>query len=171
MQAVRGPNAEQGLIILHFCITIDSQLYSESRIVHAPSGQHITSRLPLDSRLTAQALGAQLTYCQKYCTKGLLGIQADEDTDAEGVDEEQKRLALVAAAEAADAQVAANQKNAFLKSAWGIFKAAGINDRDNRYKLIEDACGCEGVETVEELDADGRSKVLALLAERHPAVP
>ena len=167
MHAVRAPNADEGLFVIHLCVTEDGQLYSESRVIHAASQQHIASRLPIDSRLTAQALGAQITYSQKYCTKGLLGIQADEDTDAAGVDDEQRGRASQAAGE----QVALNQFNAFKRSAHKVFKASGEKLKPAEMKAVLDTIAADEFNAVgaDDLHADQYPAVLRDLAERFPA--
>lgn len=56
-----------------------------SRIVHK-SGQWIETDFPCDIEgLPPQKIGAAFSYGRRYCLQGLLGLAADEDTDAADV--------------------------------------------------------------------------------------
>ncbi len=86
MEAIRKPNADQGLFIVHTSHYIrdigglNGSPFSETRIIHAHSGQWIAAILPLYG-VQDQKMGISTTYARRYCTLGLTGIVGDEDTD------------------------------------------------------------------------------------------
>jgi len=83
MDAVRGPLAANGLAIIQAAELQDGLLVVTTRIAHA-SGQWIESELaakPVD--LSAQKIGATITYLRRYSLCGLLGIASEEDSDGD----------------------------------------------------------------------------------------
>ena len=94
MESVRGPNTEAGLIVIHrsdyMWTDVGTVHYHETRVYHVESGQSICARLRIDTDLSEQSLGKALTYARRYCLMGLLGICADEDTDAQEPHDEQE---------------------------------------------------------------------------------
>jgi hypothetical protein len=74
---------KQGLALSQcFDVTKGGELLLITRLLHT-SGQSLSSALPLHwSGARMQELGAQITYLRRYALAAILGIAAEEDTDA-----------------------------------------------------------------------------------------
>jgi hypothetical protein len=83
--ATRGPLNEAGLAITQFpALNGLNQPVLRTVITHGPSGEEISSDLPLlIARQDMQNLGSALTYARRYAWAAMLGIAAEEDTDGE----------------------------------------------------------------------------------------
>lgn len=82
MGAIRGPLAEQGLVLTHQIRPIEGRLELVTTLHHT-SGQSLTSSLPLGQSPTSadewKAFGASVTYARRYCTLALLAIGEESD--------------------------------------------------------------------------------------------
>ncbi len=173
MEGVRQPNRECGLIIYHVLLTEDGSLYSESRLCHWDSQQYVSSRMPLDKELSAQAMGSAITYAQKYCTKALLGIQADEDTDGQEAEDEQRaRRAPKAAPKAkppkkpATKEAKEDEQNTRLGIWWAsiqyvMTQGGEITDPKVQKKTLRAMVNALGYESTKELSVTERNELLA----------
>jgi hypothetical protein len=83
--ATRGPLNEAGLAITQFpAINELAQPVLRTVITHGPSGEEISSDIPLlIVRQDMQNLGSALTYARRYAWAAMLGIAAEEDLDGE----------------------------------------------------------------------------------------
>lgn len=85
LAAVRPVLARNGLALVQRTVREDRGLVLITEVLH-PSGESMTSEVDLGAAGNAagnpQAFGGTLTYLRRYEVVTLLGIQADEDTDA-----------------------------------------------------------------------------------------
>ncbi len=171
MESVREPNRQCGLFIYHVLLTEDGTLYSESRICHWESQQHVAARMPLDTELSAQALGSAITYAQKYCTKGLVGIQADEDNDGQSADDEQRtrrnarssarkpKPRTSAKEEKGDKEISVLQKwHANLRAV--MTQGEIVTEPAEQAKILKEMVGAAGYESSRELSAKERNEMM-----------
>ena len=153
MQSVRPILQSHGLFVHHVGSVVDGACVSESRVVHAESGQYVTAAFPIAPGLAEKDLGKAITYVRRYCTMGLLGIVADEDRDSQDGDRDREPAKT-------GAENPNQQANTFWRDAWSIFDAAGVKKdkahRQSTCERIAGACGFEGV-------ADIRTPVAAKL--------
>ncbi len=83
MDAVRGPLAEQGLVITQHPSEHDLVPTLDTILLHV-SGEMIRSTMLLSAeRSGPQAQGSALTYARRYAVLAVLGLVADEDDDGE----------------------------------------------------------------------------------------
>lgn len=143
MEAVRGPNTEAGLIVIHRTDFEGDAYYTETQVIHVESGQLISSRLRIDPRLSEQDLGKALTYGQRYCTRGLLGICIDEDTDAAGI------APPVPDPEPEQDLSQPCKVGSFWASARNLLKAAGIEDAPSQDECVRRVMGEVGKEIMQ----------------------
>jgi hypothetical protein len=85
-KAITKPLAESGLVILHINAKENEKNILKTRLCHA-SGQWIQSQLEFQNYTNAKDLGAILTYYRRYQICGLLNLAAEEDDDAERIDD------------------------------------------------------------------------------------
>jgi hypothetical protein len=83
--ATRPPLNAAGLAITQFPAINDlNQPVLRTVITHGPSGEEISSDIPLlIVRQDMQNLGSALTYARRYAWAAMLGIAAEEDLDGE----------------------------------------------------------------------------------------
>lgn len=83
LTAVEPALAEQGLVITQAVFTNEFGPFLRTNLVHAESGQSITSEVPLLSKdkNDPQKLGSAITYARRYGITALLSIVADDDDD------------------------------------------------------------------------------------------
>lgn len=84
LQAVEGPLANEGLLIVQSVRTENgSTPFLQTRLVHAETGQELTSELPLVTKdpNDPQKLGGSITYARRYGITALINIVADDDDD------------------------------------------------------------------------------------------
>lgn len=90
-EMVRKPLSDNGLAIIQIPATGENGFYLETTIAHS-SGQWVTGvmELPVDSsRMSViQAMGTAITYARRYMLSAMVGIASDEDTDAQGSEDE-----------------------------------------------------------------------------------
>jgi uncharacterized protein (DUF3820 family) len=64
-------------------MTPDGAPALETRLIHAESGEQITSHMPLVlTKQDPQSQGSALTYARRYALLAILGLVGDEDDDA-----------------------------------------------------------------------------------------
>lgn len=85
-KAVTKPLAEKGLVVIHINAKEDGKNILKTRLCHS-SGQWIQSQLEFQNYTNAKDLGAILTYYRRYQICGLLNLAAEEDDDAERIDD------------------------------------------------------------------------------------
>lgn len=56
-----------------------------TKIVHAEHEGELTSTIPLNLECRPQELGSQITYFRRYAITALLGLNVEDDTDADGL--------------------------------------------------------------------------------------
>lgn len=159
MESVRGPNTEAGLIVIHLSGADDGVSYSETRVIHVASGQSISARMLLDNALSDQSLGKSLTYFRRYCLMGLLGICAEEDTDASEPEKEQRKRAgkpkrqsstpTPSEPEEQPDPEAMCKVGSFWASARNLLKAAGIEDAPSQDECVRGVMGEVGKEILQ----------------------
>ena len=83
LNAVWAVLAKHDLFLTYFCDvgTGDANDTITVELVHAESGQSITSTGVVPRCAKAQDLGGWYTYLRRYLTEGILGIVASDDTD------------------------------------------------------------------------------------------
>ncbi len=168
METVRKPNTDAGLIVIHLSGFEGDTQYTETRVVHVESGQFLSARLRLDPELSDQSLGKSLTYFRRYSVMGLLGIVADEDTDGQEVDDEQRTRKSVRASAGAKPSKAdkADAPNASLGLWWAscqdVMKAGGIvTDAKKQRAVMSEMVGAAGYESSKELSQEKRNTLLS----------
>ncbi len=174
MESVRKPNADADLIVIHLSDFFeDTHYYTETRVIHVPSGQWVSAKLRIDSQLTEQGLGKALTYARRYCLMGLLGICADEDTDAQEAEDEQrarKRKPTPPANKESKQgtpppKTGANTEAGFWASARQIFIYGPFDyDKEKQNDEVRKAMGVAGFEHTADMDSVDRNALLATLA-------
>ncbi len=80
IDAVRVPLAEVGLSLVHPVETTETHVHAGAMLLHS-SGQWIEDMIAVPRPPAMQELGSILTYLKRYCTQGVLGVQADDDDD------------------------------------------------------------------------------------------
>ncbi len=80
IDAVRVPLAEVGLSLIHPVETTETHVHAGAMLLHS-SGQWIEDMIGVPRPPAMQELGSILTYLKRYCTQGVLGVQADDDDD------------------------------------------------------------------------------------------
>ncbi len=80
IDAVRVPLAEVGLSLIHPLETTETHVHAGAMLLHS-SGQWIEDVIAVPRPPAMQELGSILTYLKRYCTQGVLGVQADDDDD------------------------------------------------------------------------------------------
>ncbi len=80
IDAVRVPLAEVGLSLIHPVETTETHVHAGAMLLHS-SGQWIEDMIAVPRPPAMQELGSILTYLKRYCTQGVLGVQADDDDD------------------------------------------------------------------------------------------
>lgn len=74
--------AKNDLAIIQPIVQVDDMLYCLTKVIHAPSGQWLSTRLPLGpSKMDPQSIGSALTYMRRYGISSLLGIVTEDDDD------------------------------------------------------------------------------------------
>ena len=83
LQAVERPLADEGLVLVQSGTSYDGKPFLQTRLVHAETGQEISSEIPLVSKDAndPQKLGGSITYARRYGITALLSIVADDDDD------------------------------------------------------------------------------------------
>ena len=74
-----------GLTITHRLEPADTALLVVTEVMWT-GGESLESVIPVDLGLPMKELGASVTYAKRYGVAGLLGIAADEDIDAKGLE-------------------------------------------------------------------------------------
>lgn len=89
MNACKKPLADNDLIIVQYCETINDQLTLVTMLMHT-TGQWMKSEFPVIAlKQTSQAIGSALTYAKRYGLCGLVGIVvASEDDDGQAATKE-----------------------------------------------------------------------------------
>lgn len=83
MDACKEPLSKYGLAIVQGTMTTEGRVVVETMLVHA-SGEWLKSSLSMRAEKdTAQGYGSVITYGRRYSLAAMVGIVADEDTDAE----------------------------------------------------------------------------------------
>ena len=157
---------DNGLVVTQPMAVIDGQHVLQTVIWHE-SGQSLESDYyPITSNADPQKVGAAITYGRRYQLCAMLGITADEDTDAEGVGASAKSKATrqpdpakvesvrKAAKESKPATIDSKQVAEFLQTAEGN----GWTE-DGVKGLLEKA----GFDSVESISQDRFGKALAAL--------
>jgi hypothetical protein len=85
ISATRGSLNQHGLALVHPIESTDTHIVCGARLQHA-SGQYMESTITVPRPVKMQELGSCLTYIKRYCTQGVLGVQADDDDDANAAD-------------------------------------------------------------------------------------
>lgn len=85
IEATRVPLSEVGLSLVHPIETTETHVTAGARLSHS-SGQWIENLITIPRPAKMQELGSALTYIKRYCTQGVLGVQADDDDDANVAD-------------------------------------------------------------------------------------
>ncbi len=85
LEAVRIPLSEVGLALVHPIECNETHITCGAMLMHS-SGQWLASHLKFARPALMQELGSALTYCKRYCTQAVLGVQADDDDDANSAD-------------------------------------------------------------------------------------
>lgn len=78
IDAVRPGLMEQGLLFTQL-IQTDTM---ETKLIHAETGTSISSVINLGKPNNMQEYGARITYARRYALTAILGLNAEEDTDA-----------------------------------------------------------------------------------------
>ncbi|MCA1807713.1 MAG: ERF family protein [Actinobacteria bacterium] len=83
LTAVEPPLADQGLVITQSVEVGEYGPVLTTRVVHAESGEHISSSVPLvyKNQNDPQQLGGSITYARRYGITALLSVVADDDDD------------------------------------------------------------------------------------------
>ena len=81
-KAVRPALSENGLSIVHL---VDGPALVT--VLQHSSGESISSTIPIGEPREWKEYGSALTYAKRYAVSGLLGVAADDDTDASMLDE------------------------------------------------------------------------------------
>ena len=81
-KAVRPALSENGLSIVHL---VDGPTLVT--ILQHSSGESISSAIPIGQPKEWKEYGSALTYARRYAVSGLLGVAADDDTDASMLDD------------------------------------------------------------------------------------
>lgn len=87
-KAVTKPLAKNGLVIMHVISKENEKNILKTRLYHS-SGQWLESKLEFQNYSNAKDLGSILTYYRRYQVCGLLNLAAEEDDDAERIDQSQ----------------------------------------------------------------------------------
>lgn len=88
LEKTRGPLQKHGLAITQIAGTANDKVTVETVLMHK-SGQWISGKLEMDiegvrAANKAQGAGMVITYARRYGYSAILGISADDDTDAQG---------------------------------------------------------------------------------------
>jgi hypothetical protein len=75
IEAVEPILLDNGLILLQPV----NDLIVTTRIIHAESGQEVSSSIALPNASTPQQLGSAITYYRRYTLQSLLSLQAEDD--------------------------------------------------------------------------------------------
>ena len=75
---VRPALMEEGMLFTQL-IQTDTM---ETKLIHADSGTEIVSTINLESQTICRDYGARITYARRYALTAILGLNAEEDTDA-----------------------------------------------------------------------------------------
>ena len=94
LEKTREPLAKNGLAISQIADAAHDKVVVETVLMHT-SGQWISGRLEMEAEggrngNKAQAAGAVITYARRYGYCSILGIAADDDTDAQGTEVQQR---------------------------------------------------------------------------------
>ena len=81
-KAVRPALSENGLSIVHL---VDGPTLVT--VLQHSSGESISSTIPIGEPREWKEYGSALTYAKRYAVSGLLGVAADDDTDASMLDD------------------------------------------------------------------------------------
>ena len=81
-KAVRPALSENGLSIVHL---VDGPALVT--VLQHSSGESISSTIPIGQPREWKEYGSALTYAKRYAVSGLLGVAADDDTDASMLDD------------------------------------------------------------------------------------
>jgi len=82
LDAITGPLANNGLVIVETISREENHLILHTRLVHS-SGQWIEGAYPIFCDMTKpQVIGGALTYARRYATSAIINIASDEDDDA-----------------------------------------------------------------------------------------
>jgi hypothetical protein len=126
LAAVRKPMATCGLFHINSLVTEDNVTNVVTRLYHT-SGEWFESSFPIPTGILsqgAQAIGGQLTYGKRYNITTLLGLAADEDTDARPEEPTKKVEPKI------KDPVTEDMKALFLKIKDGITAAVGVGEVD-----------------------------------------
>lgn len=84
--AVRPALTKHGLVVTQLpTVTADGAPALETRLIHAESGEALSSHMPLlAAKQDPQAQGSALTYARRYALLAILGLVGDADDDANG---------------------------------------------------------------------------------------
>ena len=74
-----------GLTITHRLVPADTALLVTTALMWK-GGEALESAIPVDLGLPMKDMGASITYAKRYGLAGLLGVAADEDIDAKGLE-------------------------------------------------------------------------------------
>lgn len=116
IEAIRAPLASAGLSYVQMPVASEAgSVALVTRLMHT-SGQWIESTLAIPvpqvgKSNSAQCYGAALTYARRYALTAMLGLAAEEDVDAAGIDRQPSRKEQEQAADQAQARTDRDQRN------------------------------------------------------------
>ncbi len=88
---VRKPLSSNGLSVIQTTYELEDKIYLETVLLHT-SSEWVSTYLPINAlKQEPQAIGSAITYARRYSLSAILGISADEDDDAEGTTEHEKK--------------------------------------------------------------------------------
>ena len=85
VDAVRGPLADNGLAFVQTFEPLGEGMALRTRLMHVDGGE-VNSLLPMLKTDGWQVFGSGATYAKRYSLASLLGVVADDDTDASEVE-------------------------------------------------------------------------------------
>lgn len=88
---IRGPLSEHGLTFVQNIVNEEKSVMAQTTIIHA-DGETLTLDGPavLIDKFTPQGVGAACTYAKRYGICSALGIESDDDDDANAVEDQFK---------------------------------------------------------------------------------
>ena len=177
MDIVRQPLADAGLFVVHFI----GDAKTETRVIHAESGQWMGSSMPLELDAADQAIGSSLTYRRRYCLLGLLGLAPEDDDGAAAQAARQPTQRKAPSKPSAPPQKPAQRAEdaprattpgprVFWSSVREIMDAGGFRDRKGQDEKVREMMGSDGFESTTDMTQPQRNKLLAELSKLYPPV-
>ena len=144
ISATRKPLNENGLLISH---SIDPHNVLITTLSHIESGEQTFCSIQLPNESDPQSLGSYITYYRRYAICCLLGVVAEEDTDAQEVTPPKAKQAPISQPQASNAKPTAHLSDAQVNRAFVIYYKAGWT----REQCLEQAKAKYGVNSLKEL--------------------